>query len=82
MRDQLGYGAHREVAVEKSEWARHACQVRGTAAEAAKFMGKQQAEADRKVWTSTGVRARQASRGKDPGSLLRQYWTKCYGSTP
>ena len=62
-------GAHRQVAVEKSVWGRQACQVRGIAAEAAKLMGKQQAEADRKVWTSTGVRARQASRGKALGSL-------------
>ena len=32
-------GAHRQVAVEESEWGRQACQVRGTAAEAAKLLG-------------------------------------------
>ena len=57
-------GAHRQVAVEEAEWGRQACQVRGTAAEAAKLLGKQQAESDRKVWNSTGVRVRQSAGAK------------------
>ena len=78
-------GAHRQVAVEESEWGRQACQVRGTAAEAAKILGKERAEADWKVWSSTGVRVRQSSGRKalealPPKVLEEVLWVNTVGT--
>ena len=77
--------AHRRVAVEKSEWGRQACQIKGFAAAAAKRALEKEAAETRQVFESTGVRrrARLKSRRDDlPREVLDEpLWLNTVGTS-
>ena len=49
--------AHRRCPTLREEWGRQACQVKGSAATAAKAALRKRAEADRKAFDTTGIKA-------------------------
>ena len=67
--------AHRQVPVLRKEWGRQACQIMGSAAEAAQRFMKSRAERDRSTFESQGGRpVRRVRRTPDIADLPEEIW--------